>query len=171
MVKTAAIILVIVSSTMIGFLFANRFGQRVKELRIIYSALKYLETEIIYGLTPIPIAFETIGSRIEKPIGEIFIQMSQALRPSDVTTAQVWLAAWRKSHGILSLRARDYDILYQLGHTLGQTDKENQMKHINMALTYLQSEEADARNDQQKHEKMYKYLGFLTGMMIVILMI
>jgi len=171
LVKIIAIVLVISSSTLIGFLLANRFGQRVKELRVIYSALKHFETEIVYGLTPLPNAFKNIANRIDEPICKVFTHMSESFGQHDLTTIDIWTNSWELYKQNLALKKRDYDILFQLGHSLGQTDKENQLKHIGISLAYLQTEEHEARNEQHKHEKMYKYLGFLTGMMIVILMI
>lgn len=171
MVKAVAILLVISSTTLIGFIMANRYGQRVRELRLIHSALKHFETEIIYGLTPLPMAFRNIAARMEKPLNAIFTQMSEGFHDHERSTLEIWQTAWEDHRHQLALSKRDYDILFQLGHSIGQTDKDNQVKHIGIALSYIHAEEEGARHDQQKHEKMYKYLGFLTGMMIVILMV
>ncbi|OEF98431.1 stage III sporulation protein SpoIIIAB [Desulfuribacillus alkaliarsenatis] len=170
MVKTIAIVLILTSSTLIGFLLANRYGQRVKELRLIYSALKHFETEIIYGLTPMPEALRNIAKRMESPISNVYYEMSEKFSEHELSTVDIWQTCWRDNRRHLALTKRDYDILMQLGYSIGQTDKENQLKHIGIALSYIQAEEEEARHDQQKHEKMYKYLGFLMGLMVVILM-
>ncbi len=171
MVKIAAIIMVIVSTTLMGFLLAGRYKQRVRELRIIYGALKHVETEIVYGLTPLPQAFYNISCRVEQPLQEVFSYMSEKFSDHELSTVEIWQSSWMKYQDRMALKKGDYEILFQLGHSLGQSDKENQMKHIAIALTYLQTEEEGARQEQQKHEKMYQYLGFLTGVMIIILMI
>ena len=171
MVKITAIIMVIVSMTLMGFLLAARYGQRVRELRMIYSALKHVETEIVYGLTPLPQAFYNISHRTEQPLHTVFAYMSERFRNHELSTVEIWQSSWMKYQNKMALKKGDYEILFQLGHSLGQSDKENQMKHIAIALSYLQAEEEGARQEQQKHEKMYQYLGFLTGVMIIILMI
>ena len=171
LVKIVAIILVVGSCTMIGFLLAKRYGQRVRELRMINSALKHIETEIVYGLTPLPNAFYQIAMRMEEPVRSVFSLMSERFHDHDLSTAEIWQNSWEVNQSKLALKKRDYDILFQLGHSLGQTDRDNQVKHIGISLSYIQAEEEGARLDQQKNEKMYQYLGFLTGIMIVILMV
>jgi stage III sporulation protein AB len=40
-----------------------------------------------------------------------------------------------------------------------------------LALTHLEREEADAYERQSKYEKMVKSLGFLSGLLLIILLI
>jgi stage III sporulation protein AB len=58
----------------------------------------------------------------------------------------------------------------QFGATLGQHDREHQQKQIRLTLNHLEREEGDAIESQNRYEKMLKSLGFLTGLLIVILM-
>jgi stage III sporulation protein AB len=61
--------------------------------------------------------------------------------------------------------------MLRLGTTLGISDKEDQMKHIHLALLQLAAEEDAARDDQGRYEKMWKSLGILIAVLIVILMV
>ena len=64
----------------------------------------------------------------------------------------------------------EYEIMKQFGETLGQHDLLSQQKHIRLALAHLEREEADALDRQSRYEKMLKSLGFLSGLLLVILL-
>lgn len=69
------------------------------------------------------------------------------------------------------LHRNEREILYQFGRTLGQHDFYQQQKHIQLALTHLERELEDARDEQLKYSKMAKTLGILSGLFIVLLLI
>jgi stage III sporulation protein AB len=50
------------------------------------------------------------------------------------------------------------------------SDRENQQKHIRIALSHMQAEEKEAYEAQTKYEKMSRTLGILTGILLVLLM-
>jgi stage III sporulation protein AB len=58
----------------------------------------------------------------------------------------------------------------QFGETLGRHDRMSQQKHIMLTLTHLEREEADAIQAQATYEKMTKSLGFLSGLLLIILL-
>ena len=59
--------------------------------------------------------------------------------------------------------------MLELSGVLGTSDRQDQIKHIALAVGQLKHEEAAARDDQVKYEKMSKSLGLLIGALIVIL--
>ena len=58
----------------------------------------------------------------------------------------------------------------QFGETLGRHDRISQQKQIMLTLTHLEREEADAIQAQATYEKMVKSLGFLSGLLLIILL-
>lgn len=70
----------------------------------------------------------------------------------------------------LSLKKNEYEVLKQFGETLGIHDRISQQKHIKLALTHLEASEADAEQAQAKNEKMIKSLGFLAGLLLILLL-
>jgi len=69
-----------------------------------------------------------------------------------------------------ALRRQERDVLASLGQVLGSSDRADQEKHLRLAVTHLRGLEEEARAEQEKYEKMYKSLGFLGGLLVVILM-
>lgn len=69
------------------------------------------------------------------------------------------------------LKQSEYEILVQFGENLGKHDRFTQQKHILLTLTHLEREESDAREKQKQYEKLMKSLGFLSGLLFIILLL
>ncbi|MCZ4150437.1 stage III sporulation protein AB, partial [Escherichia coli] len=54
-------------------------------------------------------------------------------------------------------------------YSLGTSDRQDQTKHISLAIQQLMHEETRAQADQMKYERMSRNLGMLVGALIVIL--
>jgi stage III sporulation protein AB len=171
MIKLIGAALILFSGAMIGFYQASQYAARPRQIRQLIQALKLLETEILYGFTPLPEALGKIGRQMSPPISEIFIDTADQLgENSGTTTTDAWRQAisdhWRRT----AMKPVEEDIVRQLGLTLGTTDRDDQIKHLQLAVTSLRAEEEAARDDQSRYEKMWKSLGILTGALVVVLM-
>jgi stage III sporulation protein AB len=62
------------------------------------------------------------------------------------------------------------DVLISFGSTLGISDRHDQVKHVKLAIAQLAQAEAKAWEEKEKNERMYKSLGVLSGLAIVILL-
>ncbi len=131
-----------------------------------------LETEISYSLNPLPEAFKKISERIPKPIGTFFEFMSeQLLKDMGKPIYETWQLALQKLNDEASLKAEDMDILHDFGQGLGLSDRDEQLKNLQLAQEQLKLSEANADTLRQKNEKMYKTLGVLVGMALVLIII
>lgn len=171
MLKLFGATLVIVASTIAGFQIARDYQNRPLELRLLQRGLKMLETEIVYGSVPLYHAMEKIGTRLPGGIGLFFTTMSRNLITFDgASTYECWSLSIEKNFSQTSLKKEDKELLLQFGHTLGSTDKEDQIKHIQLTVDGLLTEEQLARDEQMKYERLSKNLGVLLGILVVILM-
>lgn len=170
MLKLIGAVLVLVSGTLFGFYQAAQFANRPKQVRQLILAMQRLETEIMYGFTPLPDALNKIGQQLAAPLQAIFIETSRKLTESHGYTAQQsWQQSVAEQWKHTALKQNEKNILHQFGFTLGTSDRNDQIKHIKLAVNQLQHEEAAARDDQARYEKMCKSLGLLAGALIVIL--
>jgi stage III sporulation protein AB len=169
--KLIGIAIVIFSATMIGFQAAKVYAHRPKEIRRLIIGLKLLETEILYSLTALPLALDHVAKRIPKETGHIFSTASTYLAQYDgLSTEDCWEMAIEKTWKKTAMRNEEKEILIHLGKVLGKSDKLDQKKHIQLAAMNLQAEEEAAREEQKKYEKLCKSLGFLSGILAVILL-
>ncbi|RCX23140.1 stage III sporulation protein AB [Fontibacillus phaseoli] len=170
MLKILGAVLVIAAATVSGWLQARQYANRPHQIRKVILALRRLQTEIMYGFTPLPDALQRIGEQSGEPIKAIFSGAAAEMNPPKNRTAQDSLqssieASWR----FTAMKAAEKDVLNQLSFTLGTSDRKDQLGHIATAVRQLESEEAAARDEQNRYEKMFKSLGLLCGAFIVIL--
>lgn len=171
MIKMMGAVLLVVSTTGIGLWKANFYAARSKELEDLISALQLLETEISYSVAPLPDALQRIGFRIAGRVG-LFLQNAgtELLRGDGRSAGEIFTEQLERSRTMIHLREQDLEILRTFGHTLGNSDRSDQLKHIRLAHSRLAAEAQNARDEKERLGKMWRYLGALTGLAGVIIM-
>jgi stage III sporulation protein AB len=171
MLKFIGAVCILGAAALFGFVQALHYARRPKQIRQMIAALQRMETEIVYALTPLPEALHTLSRQTAEPLSSLFRLTSERLRSqSGLATREIWQQTvkdvWKRS----SMKMPEQDIIQQLGTVLGLSDRNDQVKHLRLAVSQLQAEESDAREEQRRYEKMWKSLGLLIGALIVILM-
>jgi len=163
--------LTIFATSWVGFEIANHYRVRPLYLQQMQSCLQMLETEINYGLTPLPRALDKISSIHQGPVGDFFRDVHQNLTSTPgATVREAWKKSLDKLFAPLYLSNADYHILVNFGMTLGISDRYDQVKHLKLVMAQMASAETQAREAKEKNERMYKSLGFLSGLAVVILL-
>ncbi|MFD3447781.1 stage III sporulation protein SpoIIIAB [Microbacteriaceae bacterium 4G12] len=171
MMKIMGAVFVVAATTWVGFEFAKRISERPRQLRLFKTALQSLEAEIMYGHTPLYEAAERLSKQMPKPLCWLFQAFQTQLEKGDQTVRDAWIESLQKVWKLTALKQTEYEILQQFGETLGQHDRDSQQKHIRLCITHLEREEGEAKDIQLRYERMMKSLGFLTGLLIVILLL
>lgn len=169
--KLIGAILILLATTWVGFEFAKKLSERPRQLRHLKSALQTLEAEIMYGMTPLSEACLQLSKQLPKPISYLFERFSFYLNKQEDSVDRAWEESLSDTWNFTALCESEYEIMRQFGTTLGQHDRTNQQKYIRLTIAHLEREEGDAREKQNRYEKMIKSLGFLTGLLIILLMI
>lgn len=168
MLNILGAIMVITCTSLLGMYKAQKFASRPRELRSLQSALQILETEIIYGATPLPEAMKQVANRTDKKISLLFNYARNELTSFNGCTVK---EAWDKAVDAFSTRtvldSTDISILKQLGSCLGMSGREDQSKHLHLAMEQLKLETANASEKARTHVKLWNYLGFLSGLLLV----
>ena len=58
-----------------------------------------------------------------------------------------------------------------MGKMLGKTDLNGQISEIELTEAFLETQIIDAQNEKNKNEKLYKNLGMITGVGIIVILI
>lgn len=169
--KLLGAIIILLGSTWVGFEFAKRLSERPRQLRHLKVALQSLEAEIMYGMTPLAEASANLAKQLPKPMRYLFERFSHHLLNQEESVAKAWEESLVETWHLTSLVQSEFEIMKQFGFTLGQDDRANQQKQIRLTLAHLEREEGDALEKQRRYEKMIKSLGFLSGLLIIILML
>jgi stage III sporulation protein AB len=171
MIKIIGAIFIICATTWTGFEASRHLSERPKQLRQLKSALQSLEAEIMYGHTPLHEAARRLSAQLTKPLSWFFETFANKLTSTETTVKDAWEESLSEVWKMTALKQGEYEIMKQFGETLGRHDRVSQQKQIMLALTHLEREEADAYERQSKYEKMVKSLGFLSGLLLIILLI
>ena len=170
MIKLVGAILIIGASALYGFYRASMFAERPRQIRAIIHVLNRLSTEIGYGSTLLPNALGKLSSQTKKPLDQLFSSIAGKLQPGmSITVKEAWQASIEEHWSRTAMKLPEKEALLELGQSLGVSDREDQMKHLQLAVKQLQHEEAEASDEQWKYEKLCRSLGVLGGALIVIL--
>ena len=102
-------------------------------------------------------------------IKNIFFNLNQRL--DNKKLSEVWRDVVLEEKKYLSLKEDDINLLKTLGNTLGKSDVDGQMSGINLFTELLKVQLQKAEKEKEKSSKMYKSLGAIVGIVIVIILI
>lgn len=163
-------IMVMVSSSAIGFTIASFYHERPVVLRNLQVAFSMLETEMNYGLKPLPSALQSVGDKCDKQLSNLFYCTQKYLISKEYTITEAWEKSVYEFYKNCNISDTDIDILIAFGKYLGSTSKEDQIKNIKLTLSNLRQQEIIATKEKEKNEKLWRYLGVLSGIMIFLLL-
>lgn len=165
-------LMVIGATTVAGRILASGYSNRPKDLNSLQGALQILETEIIYGSTPLPEAIKIVGQRVNDSTGKIFKAISQALQDDNcITVREAWEKGINKTWEDSALLKSDTEVLINLGKNIGISDRKDQEKHLKLAREILKQQITKAEDLAIKNVRMWNYLGFSSGLVMVLLVI
>lgn len=164
--------MVIGSTTIAGRILASGYSNRPKDLNILQGALQTLETEIIYGSTPLPEAIMLVGQRVNGKVGNIFNAISRILKADNcLTVKEAWEIGINETWEDTALLKSDTEILLSLGKNIGISDRKDQEKHLKLAREIIKQQLVKAEDLAVKNVRMWNYLGFSSGLVLVLLVL
>ena len=151
----------------LGNATARKYVDRVKELIAIKSALNILENKIKFTQTPLAEIFEQIEKSVsEKNIKKLFKNITHEKQKN---IHESWENAINKAE--INLEKEDKKILIDMGKILGSTDVDGQISNIKITSSFIDKQIQKAEEEKNKNVKLYKTLGIVSGLTIVIILI
>jgi len=157
---------IFLTSSGIGLLVSKKYEERVNELKEFKNALNIFKTKIKFTYEPIPEIFAEISNSINSKPGKIFKIASNNMKL--LAAGEAWSIAIDTE--FLSINEEDKNILKNLSKLLGQTDIEGQLNQIELTSSFLDKQIEKAESERGKNEKMYRTLGMVIGLAIVIVL-
>ncbi len=167
MIKYVILSIILGISIWIGLLISKKYKDRVTELKEFRNCLNILENKIKFTYQPLQEIFTEIFNNSQSNVTTIFINTSQNMRK--MNTQDAWNKAIDESK--INLNTEDKNIIKNMGKLLGKTDIEGQVSEIELTNNFIDVQIEKAENDRQKNEKLYKTLGTVVGLAIVIILI
>lgn len=157
---------IFLSCATIGLLISKKYEERVVQLKEFKNALNMFKTKIKFTYEPIPEIFEEISKQFQTNTGRIFKLASCNMEV--LAAGEAWNMA--VDTNILCINDEDKSILKNLSKLLGQTDIEGQINQIDLTNQFLNEQIEKAEKERLKNEKMYRTLGMVIGLAIVIIL-
>ena len=165
-IKIVIYAFIFLTSSGIGILISKKYEQRVKELKEFKNALNMFKAKIKFTYEPIPEIFKEISESMNSRTGKVFEIASCNMKL--LAAGEAWNAAIDTD--ILDINEEDKKVLKDLSRLLGQTDAEGQVNQIDLTSTFLDGQIKKAEKEREKNEKMYRTLGMIIGLAIVIIL-
>jgi len=172
MIKVIGFILIVASSTILGFSYGEKFKNRVRELKELQRGLYVLKNEINFTHALLPEALNKVYEKCEEPIAGIFKDASELLlNNEEYDVNSCFIKSIDKRVDKLSLNKDDISIFLDFTKSLGEMDIEGHNDMFALTLENLDKAINNAEYNIDKNVKMYRYLGFSFGAMIGIILI
>lgn len=162
--------LVMVASSGIGFRVARDFRERARQLRAMILSIRILQAEVEFSVTPLPQALRRVAARSQPPVDKLFDAAAGVLQEGNSSVMSAFHVGIQACQPRSALKIEDYEVITEFGKTLGTSDRMHQSQHFEVALSNLNRLEREARESQQTHERMWQYIGVLTGLLLVVIL-
>ncbi len=164
--------MVIAASSLTGLLMAERLAERCRKLRQWLQILELLQTEIYYHNDLLPEVLARIAVTVpDRSLAERLVQLAQRLSfGSEYSVAEAWTILTGQL-AAAGMEPSDNRILQELGQYLGSTERTDQMQKIKACQNRLEGNLARAEQESERRTRIYRYLGFAAGAIIVLWLI
>lgn len=163
-------ILIVSLTAYIGTYKARKLKEREHVLREMVTFLKLVENEIKYMMNILPNAYEIarqkLNTELKIKIGQIVVDM---LDNNNFNYIEGSIE--KNIIEIESLEKYDKDIIISTFKNLGRSDIEGQINIIQNTINILENQIVEANEIKNTNSKLYKTIGLITGIMLVIIFI
>lgn len=155
MLKPLLCIVIVLSSTMIGFYYSHRLYTRKITLQKFINELKSSVTHIRYNSDNLCDIFA------DRFVGFTFSE--------DEPFLSQWMGLLKKYNS--KLNKDDITLLLSFAENLGKSDVNGEISHIQMYIEMLNDSVEDAKNNINSKSKLYRTFGISIGLLISILLL
>lgn len=165
--KVLNMISIIFISSYIGIDKAKKFSTRVLKLRNLKNSFNIFKTKLEFTYEPIKEIFTEISEIVYKNKNNMFKSYVDNMKNGKFEDA--WALAVAENS--FSLSKEDIKIISNFGNLLGKTDLKGQINEIELANNFLDKQIIEAEEIRKKNDKLYKSLGIIIGITIVIVLV
>lgn len=166
--KYIFLILIFIGCTSIGYYYAMKFKKRVIELKELKSSLNIMKSKIQFTYKPLGEIFEELSKIAKICISDMFREAS--LNVKTLNAKDAWNLAVEDTKNLSSFNIEDINLIKSVGNMLGKTDIKGQVSNLEVSIDFIDTQIQKAEEECKKSEKMYKSLGSIAGLAIVIIL-
>ena len=172
MLKIIGSFLIIICAGGFGFAFSNDYKTRLNELNDIKKIMIMLKGEIRFAKIPLGEAFSNISKRIDDKYYIFLENISDRLKKlNGESFYKIWEEEIDLNLTKLKLNSQDIINLKHFGENMGYLDNEMQIHSIDLYIEELEYEISKMTEQMATNTKVFKCLGIMAGMFVVIMLI
>lgn len=167
--KLIGALCVITSCSCCGFMMASEHIGRIRLLQNLISALDYMECELQYRCTPLPQLCRQASEQTTGKIQKILSLMAEELESQISPNADRCMASALDRLG--DMDPMMYQILTDLGKSLGKFDLEGQLQGFDSARAVCRENLSQLVLNKDNRIRSYQTLGLCAGAAVAILFV
>jgi len=165
-------VFVIAATSLAGIRAASRMDETYNEIKYIRQMLYILQSEIQYSHTYLAEAFSNISGFVKSPYNVWLRQLHFRLeRKNDGSLDKVWRKTIDEYLIDVRLPRQQKEQLKELGVCLGCADIGVQVKYMELLGNQLEMAMNEIQEEIEGKKKLYRCIGVVSGIFIVILLI
>lgn len=162
-------ILIVVSSSAVGFSIAASHRKEANALMQLIRALEFMACELEYRMPPLPELCRLTAMQVAGPLRDVFEELERELQMQMSADAYCCMAAVLQRMDKLPQAAKQNLLL--LGKTLGRFDLNGQLSGIASVMQLCRRDLDGMLSNQDVRLRSYRTLGICAGVALVILFI
>jgi len=160
---------IVLSSALLGHLAARERERKVRDLESLLVGLNLLETEIVYGLTVLPVAMER-AARGAPGAAALFGTAANVLRQGR-GIEEAWRAGVRALESRSALGPEDLSAVAHLAGSLGLSSASDQSRHLGLARRKVETRLAAEQGRLPEAARLARALGLCGGLAAAVLLV
>ena len=168
MYKLSGAALIIVMTTYYGFYLAGQLKERINVIDAYIYSLNYIQSQIKYGLTPLPVICSELSKSITNSIvssmyEQVYIKLSDITQKED-TFNEIWLSEAKKL-------IKSGSVIKELGNINTYIDRNMQLQCAGNVEYKLKNIYQRLQSEAGTRSKIYQISGVMAGIVITIILI
>lgn len=153
----------------IGIEMASSLKSREEILTDYITFLRLLQNEMVYMANSLPVSFEMARQRLSSSLKDVIGAI--ALDMSEYGIDKIDISITNNVNTLEALNDYDKDIIISTMKNLGRSDIDSQNNIIENTITIIEKQIKEANINKVKNSKVYRTIGVITGLIIVVIFI
>lgn len=168
-IKFLVCLAILCITSYIGIEMSTLLKSREVVLTDTITFLKMVENEMIYMLNSLPVSYEIARQKLNTPLKEAIGQIVIDIEKDGIRKMEE--SVERNINSIASLSSYDKSVIISIFKSLGKGDIDSQNNIIENGISILKSQVKEANDIKEKNTKVYKTVGVISGLLIIIVFI
>ena len=167
--KVIGVLCIVISCGGCGFLLAAQYMVRIRSLRNLMLALEYMECELQYRCTPLPLLCRQAGQQSHGIVQKLFSDLADELEAQISPDPERCMAAVLDRHS--EMDSTLFAIAQQLGMNLGKFDLPGQLRGVERIRMLCGEKLEKLTQNKESRLRSYRTLGLCAGAALAILLV